>query len=134
MGDLRCIALCNVVYKIIVKVMANHLKLLLDSIIVENQSAFVPERLMTDNIMIAFEIQHCLKCKTQGKDGYAAMKLDMSKAYDHIEWPLLRAIMLKLGFCVRWMNLIWACISSVEYHILHEGGEIGPIIPHRGLW
>lgn len=62
---------------------------MLDSIIAENQSTFVPGKLITDNVMIAFETQHFLKRKTQGKEGYDAVKLDISKAYDRIEWNFL---------------------------------------------
>lgn len=61
MGDLRPLALCNVVYKIAAKVLANILKPLLQDLILEAQSAFVPRRFITDNIMIAFEIHHHLK-------------------------------------------------------------------------
>ena len=57
--------------------------------------------LITDTIMIAFEINHFLKRKTQGKDGVAALKIDMNKAYDRVEWSFLRKIMEKLGFSHR---------------------------------
>ena len=76
-------------FKIITKVIANRLKTTLPVIISKAQSAFVPGRLITDNIMIAFEINHFLKRKTQGKDGVAALKIDMSKAYDRVEWSFL---------------------------------------------
>lgn len=91
MGDLRPIALCNVTYKIISKVLANRLKPLLNMLISENQCAFVPNKLITYNIMLAFETQHYLKRKTQGKEGFAALKLDISKAYDRVEWSHLLA-------------------------------------------
>lgn len=133
MGDLRPIALCNVIYKVVAKVMANRMKPLLKFIISENQSAFVPNRLITDNIMIAFETHHYLKRKSKGKEGYAAMKLDISKAYDRIDWSLLQGIMIKFGFCSRWVELILKCVTTVEFSILLEEEEIGPIHPHRGL-
>lgn len=133
MSDLRPISLCNVIYKIAAKVVASRMKPLLNDLISENQSAFVPGRLITDNVMVAFETMHYLKRKSQGREGFAALKLDMSKAYDRIEWPLLRAIMIKLGFCLRWVELIQECVTTVEYTILNEGEEIGPIFPQRGL-
>ena len=120
-------------FKIITKAIANQLKTTLVVIILEAQSAFVLERLITNNIMIAFEINHFLKRKTQGKDDVAALKIDISKAYDNVYWSFLRKIMEKLGFSQRWVYLVMIYEETVGYKIVHNGKEIGPIIPERGL-
>lgn len=133
MIDLRPIALCTVAYKSSRRQMANRLKPILECIISEEQSAFVPGRLITDNIMVAFEMQHFLKRKNQRKEGFAALKLDMSKAYDRVEWYFLSAIMLKLGFSSLWVQLVMACVTTTDLFILNQGEEIGPIYPERGL-
>ncbi|KAL8100581.1 hypothetical protein AgCh_032729 [Apium graveolens] len=133
MADLRPIALCNLLYKIIGKVLANRLKRFLHLVVSENQSAFLKGRLILDNVMISFEVLHYLKRKQQGKAGYMALKLDLSKAYDRVEWQYLRAIMKQMGFCERWINLIIECVTTVEYSITHGGEVFGQIRPTRGI-
>lgn len=75
------ISLCNVVFKIISKVLAN----IMGMIIFDCQSVFVPERVITDNILISFEILHYMKTKMRGNMSHMTIKLDMSKAYDRVE-------------------------------------------------
>ena len=88
-SDFRPISLCNVIYKIISKVIANRLKPLINSIISETQSAFIANCLITDNILIAFKSLHHMKNSCSGKKSFMAVKLDMSKAYDRVEWDFL---------------------------------------------
>lgn len=134
MGHLRPISLCNVVYKIGSKVLANGLKHLLDKLISPFQSAFVPGRLISDNSLMTFEISHCLKRRRSGKVGLCALKLDMSKAYDRAEWAFLEAVMLKMGFGSTWVGWIMSCISTVSYYSFVINGEPrGLICPSRGL-
>ena len=81
-SDFGPISLCNVIYKIISKVMANRLKQILPQLIAPFQNAFMPGRLIIDNILVAYETLHAMHCRRTGKKGSLAMKLDISKAYD----------------------------------------------------
>jgi hypothetical protein len=133
MKDLRPISLCNVVYKIISKILACRLKLILDKIILPNQSASVPGRLITDNILLAYECTHFLKNKKKGKETYAAVKLDMSKAYDRVEWDFLEKMVRKMGFADGWVQKIMLCVTSVRYQVRVNGALTDVIAPERGL-
>jgi hypothetical protein len=62
-----------------------------------------------------------------------AVKLDMSKAYDRVEWAFLEKMMQKLGFSEQWINLIMKCVSTVSYSMLINGQSMGQIIPSRWL-
>lgn len=82
-SEFRPISLCNVAYKIMSKVLANKLKKVLNEVISPNQSAFIPGRLITNNIMVVYEMLH--NEGNRGKMGNIAIKLDKSKAYDRIQ-------------------------------------------------
>jgi hypothetical protein len=90
------------------------LKLILPEIISPNQSAFVPGRLITDNVLVAYECFHTIKKRGQGNNGICAIKLDMNKAYDRVEWGFLKDMMLRLGFSEVWVDMITAWRDKCE--------------------
>ncbi|XP_061998976.1 uncharacterized protein LOC133716286 [Rosa rugosa] len=114
MSDLRPIALCNVIYKICSKVIANRLKVVLPSMISPFQSAFVPGRLIIDNILVANEMAHFVHNKRDGDVGYMALKLDLSKAYDRMEWVFLEKVMIHFGFARSWIDVVMQCVCTVR--------------------
>ena len=79
------ISLCNIVYKLVSKVVANRMRGLLPLIISESQSTFQSDKAISDNILVAFETLHHMKNQKSKKGGFMALKLDMSKAYDRVE-------------------------------------------------
>jgi hypothetical protein len=68
--------------------------------------------------MVAIEVVHYMKLKTGGKKGNVALKLDISKAYDRIDWLYLKEVMVKMGFCEQWVKWIMMCIETVDYSVL----------------
>lgn len=98
MINFRPISLCSVVYKINARMVVMRFKLVLDGCIDYSQSAFVTGRLITNNVVFAYEILHTFGRKRGGRTSLLALKVYMSKAYNRVEWVFLRAMMLKMGF------------------------------------
>lgn len=117
-GEYRPISLCNVIYKLVAKDLANTLKVIIFDIISPNQSAFISGRLIFDNILVAYETLHSVANSGLDKNRFMAIKLDISKAYDRVEWVFLKVVMEKMGFSPRWIELIILCITAVSYSIL----------------
>eukprot|EP00253_Pinus_taeda_P018950 PITA_18950 len=123
------IALCNFIYKIISKFIANRLRPILPSIISEEQSGYVEGRQILDNILLAQEMIHTLHSR---KEIGMLMQLDLSKAYDKASWRYLEAILEAFGFCRQWISWVLALIKSARFSILINGAPSEPFSPLRG--
>lgn len=107
--DYRPIRLANVACNIISKILAERMKPWLHNIITENQLAFIPGRFITDNVLISHELMNSLHTKNL-KNKFMALKLDIAKAFDKVEWSFIDLVMEKMGFCRQWRDWI------VHYH------------------
>jgi len=123
-------ALCNVIYKIISKVVANRLKPLLPSLVSEEQSGYVEGRQILDNIIQAHEVVHTLTSKKQAG---ILMQLDIAKAYDKVNWNYIKKVLHAFGFDHNWFRWVIALMSSSSFSILVNGSPSEIFSPSRGL-
>ena len=128
--DFRPISLIGSVYKILAKVLANRLRRVLDGLISESQNAFVGGRQTLDSVLIANEcLDNRNKCSISG----VVCKLDIEKAYDHVNWDCLLYLMDRMGFGSKWKSWIRTCISTVQFSIMVNGSPSGFFGSSRGI-
>ena len=133
MKDFRPISVCNVLYKLMAKVLANKLKDILPGFILEIQSTFVLGRSITDNVLVTFKVIHHMKNKARDTEGEVALKLDIIKANDRVDWSFLKQRMKLMGFCEQWIDWLMQCVTTVSYEFCLNGMMVGPLFSRRGL-
>lgn len=133
MSEYRPISLANMVSRMVSKVMANCSKKIPPNVIFDAQSAFVPNRLITNDTIAVFEMLHCMRNRQKWKIGHMVLKLDISKAYNWVEWSFLRQIMLKIGLPVQWMDTAMETVQMATYLIPINGEPRGHITPTSGI-
>eukprot|EP00253_Pinus_taeda_P015841 PITA_15841 len=126
----RPIALCNIVYKLISKVLANRIKPLLPLLISQEQIGYVEGRQIMDGVILSNEVIHSLKLL---KKPSMIMKLDLSKAFDKLSWSYIQQMLLAFGFNATWARWIMNLISSPNFSILLNGSPSKPFRPSRGI-
>ena len=131
--DFRPISLCNVIYKIIAKTIVKRLKQTLSKIISPMQSAFIPNRLITVNITVGHKCSYKIRHGKGKRNSLVAIKLNISKAYDRLEWNFLEQTMLELGFFQNYVRLVMRCISFASFSVIINGMISGLIKPQGGL-
>ncbi|KAL4278019.1 hypothetical protein GQ457_03G016740 [Hibiscus cannabinus] len=109
------------------------MKSILPHCILNTQATFVQGRAITDNILVAHELVHTLHTSVSRSSQGAVFKLDMEKAFDRVEWPFLKVVMLRLRFTLSWVDLIMRCVSSVSSRVRVRGALSEAFRPQRGL-
>lgn len=114
----RPISLCNVIYKIVSKIVASRLKSLLPLLISSEQSGYVEDRQVTDDIILTHKIIHSLK---HSKKSGMLLKIDLSKAFDSLSWMYIQKTLYAFGFSPTWVRWVMSLISSSFFSILING-------------
>lgn len=104
----------------------------LPEIVSSTHGAFVTERLILENIIIAHEMVHAHRTNDRVSKKFMAIKTDMSKAYDRVEWPFLESLLERMGFDRIWITWLVTCVNSVSYYVLLNGQTHGFIKPEQG--
>ena len=129
-SDFRPICLVGSLYKIVSKLLANRLKLVMPEIIGDSQSAFIGGRQILDSVLIANETVDWARKK---KQKLYVLQLDFAKAYDCVQWSFLDYLMVRIGFGVKWKSWIKGCIQVVPLSILINGSPTCQFNINRGL-
>ncbi|XP_061342609.1 uncharacterized protein LOC133288807 [Gastrolobium bilobum] len=130
--QLRPIALCNVLYKIITKTIVNRLKPFMNKLISPFQTSFVPGRVIHDNVIVAQEMTHTMNRMT-GKKAIMSIKIDLVKAYDKLSWTFVNKVLTEVGIPSYLVHIIGSCISSSRFQVLWNGSASDHFNPSRGI-
>lgn len=106
-GDYMPISLCNIVYKIIYKVIANRKTPFLNRLISSYVSSFVKKQLISGNILVSHEIIYAMRRKNKSKTDFMGLEINMCKAFDRVKWDFFIAILQRMGLCETWCTLIF---------------------------
>ncbi|KAK2354736.1 hypothetical protein QL285_092216 [Trifolium repens] len=129
--DFKPISLCNIVYKIITKVLVLRPRLILDSNIGPYQSTFQPGRATSDNAIVLKEIINSMR--KSKKRGYIAFKFDLENVTDNVNWGFLKSCLHDFGFLDATTRLIMHCVTSSNFSLLWNGNKMLPFKPSHGI-
>ncbi|XP_019094473.1 PREDICTED: uncharacterized protein LOC109129898 [Camelina sativa] len=128
----RPVSLCNVLFKIITKMMVLRLKTVISKLIGPAQSSFIPGRLSVDNIVVVHEVVHSMRRK-KGRKGWMLLKLDLEKAYDRVRWDFLEETLVAAGLPANWVTRIMAGVTEPSMSLLWNGERTDSFTAARGL-
>lgn len=126
------IMICNTIYKVISKTIVGRLKRHVNHWIPPYQIGFVLGRSIHENIIIAKEAMHTME-KTKGRRGYFAVKLDLSKAYDKLNWNFIRHVLQEIKLPQNVVILNMKGVTSVNTNVNQSGVRCPYFRPQRGI-
>jgi hypothetical protein len=112
----RPISLCNTIYKIVSKVLTNRIKQTISRVVSPHQTGFIPGRSIHENIVVAQEMAHSMR-KMTGRVGYFAIKVDLSKAYDRLNWDFIHHTLVEVGYPREWIDVVRVAVTSVRTNV-----------------
>lgn len=122
-GNYRPISLCNSIYKVVTKIIVARLRPHLLDLVSPLQTAFVPGRNGVDNAIIVQELIHSMS-KKKGGSGVMAIKINLEKAYDRLEWSFIRDTLKLFKLLDSLISLIMSCVSTSTISVLFNGGAL----------
>jgi len=128
--DYRPISLIGCIYKLLSKILAQRLRGIIGSLISENQNAFIGERQILDAVLIANEL---IDSKIKSGIPGVVIKLDIKKAYDHVNWEFFIYVLSRMGFGETWITWIRQCASTTSFAILVNSSPTDFFSASRGL-
>jgi len=130
LNDYRPISLVGSLYKVLAKLLANHLKCVIGSVVSDSHSAFVKGRQILDGILVANEVVD--EAKKLNRD-LLLFKVDFEKAYDSVDWIFLDDVLCKMSFPVLWRKWMRECVTTATTSVLVNGSPTEEFSLARGL-
>ena len=131
-GNYRPISLCNSIYKVVTKIIMACLRPKIPDLVSPLQTTFVSGRNRVDNAIIVQELIHSMS-KKKGGSGVMAIKIDLEKAYNRLEWSFIRDTLKLFKLPDSLISLIMSCVSTSTISVPFNGGALEPFQPTRGI-
>ncbi|KAH1063508.1 hypothetical protein J1N35_028495 [Gossypium stocksii] len=130
-AQFRPISLCSVLYKLIMKVITNRFKHIFPKIIAHEQTGFIAGRSIIENIILTQEVIHTMR--SQKKQKWMAIKIDLEKAYDRVSWKFIEVSLRVVSIPDYLNNVIMSSISNSTMQVMWNGAPLSKFKPVRGV-
>lgn len=132
LNKFRPISLCNVLLKLVSKILANRIKPLMLKLTGVHQASFISGRSGVDNAVVAHELVHSMT-RRKGPRGGFILKVDLEKAYDRVEWGFLKEVLKCIGLKAELIQLVTGCFYSMKLSVAWNCETLEGFTPSRSL-